>query len=193
MLTWCLFVANSRQTTSSVPWHRASKYDRKQNLHLTLKRFLFKWSLILCMCRKRFVLHLLELQSGFRRGSGRKKNAQLCTDNMHCWNSFRPISCGAVSVMLLAWHVWLETNSSHVYCTSLRLQTARSTRWPNRSVFLWSDFNFNSMNQTSTFFPLLLFLLKYLDSSCQSTHVAPIRNPLLKTWLIFGHNCMWQG
>lgn len=29
VLMWCLFVDNSRQTTSSVPWHRASKYDLK--------------------------------------------------------------------------------------------------------------------------------------------------------------------
>lgn len=32
VLTWCLFVGNSRQTTSSVPWHRAPKYDRKHEL-----------------------------------------------------------------------------------------------------------------------------------------------------------------
>lgn len=52
VLTWCLFVGNSRQTTSSVPWHRAPKYERKLNSHLTLKRLLLKWALVLCMQRK---------------------------------------------------------------------------------------------------------------------------------------------
>lgn len=73
VLTWCLFVGNSRQTTSSVPWHRAPKYDRKHNLHLTIKRFLFKWSLISCMCRWRVCVASRETTVWIQEGELVKK------------------------------------------------------------------------------------------------------------------------
>lgn len=74
VLTWCLFVGNSRQTTSSVPWHRAPKYDRKHELTSDYKMISSSNGSSNRACvDEGFVLHLVKIQSGFRRGSYWKK------------------------------------------------------------------------------------------------------------------------
>lgn len=133
VLTWCLFVDNSRQTTSSVPWHRAPKYDRKHNLHLTIKWFLFKWSLILCMYRQQVCAASSETTVCSQERES-VKNAQtvlaLSSQSATLWTT---------SMACLTWNEQLST----FQCTSLWFQTASSYKMTKPfSVFwfLWSDF-----------------------------------------------------
>lgn len=177
VLTWCLFVGNSRQTTSSVPWHRAPKYDRKHELTSDYKMISSSNGSSNRACvDEGFVLHLVKIQSGFRRGSYWK----------NCFSVHRKFAFTRVyrHKMHTCMACLTCKSSSQVNFTFLRFQTASSTRWPNPLfVLLCSDFIFSkSINQTRTmpniFFFLFYVLRKHLDSSCQSTHGAPILNLL---------------
>lgn len=151
VLMWCLFVDNSRQTTSSVPWHRASKYDLKL-IYISMKWFLFKFHFNLCMRRKKWVCLciLRNIQSGFTRGSW--------------WNIDSPTNRAGIVYFFLflsywpfdlhfspssiLWRVCLELNRRHVYCTFVWFQTAASTRWLKLSFC--GALILVSLNQTGT-------------------------------------------
>lgn len=170
---WCLFVGNSRQTTRSVPWHRAPKYDRKLNLPLTMKWFLFQWFLNLCMLQPKGLWCILWKRS--------------LDPGEVVSNSLRDTICQKLQNQF-------RTTCVPQCCifTSQRFQTVL-TRWPKTFFVLsCSVFGLDSINQTRTMpnvfflFSFIFFLLKYLDSSCQSTRGAPILNSFT-----FGiHNCM---
>lgn len=118
VLTWCLFVGNSRQTTSSVPWHRAPKYDRKHNLHLTIKRFLFKWSLISCMCRWRVCVASRETTVWIQEGE-LVKNAQSVHRQFSLLKLFQAnqLQCDLYYATCMACLTWKEQLSCllHLY------------------------------------------------------------------------------
>lgn len=82
----CLFVGNSRQTTSSVPWHRAPKYERKLNSHLILKQFLLKWAPVLCMRRKQ-VCATSETTVWLQEGDSEKASESECLAGQSVWSS----------------------------------------------------------------------------------------------------------
>lgn len=163
VLTWCLFVGNSRQTTSSVPWHRAPKYDRKHNLHLTMKWFLFKWFLNWCMFRKRVCVASCENTvwiQGVRKMHKMNVSAQICIDK-----TSNQLQCTPYSV-LFAWHVWLEISSWHVYRTSLRFQTVVLQDGQTLLCFVvfWFYFKTHKSNQNhAKHFFVLLFFFFYLS------------------------------
>lgn len=163
VLTWCLFVDNSRQTTSSVPWHRAPKYDRKHDLHLTIKWFLFKWSLILCMYRQQVCAASSETTVCSQEGES-VKNAQTVLTSLPGLPTL--FQANQLRCERLPWHVWLETSSSqHSNAPLYDSRLLVLTRWPNLSLF--SDFcgliiNLNSINQTRIFSPLYFNIWTHL-------------------------------
>lgn len=171
MLTWCLFVGNSRQTASAVPRHRASKYDCKLNLHLWNDSSSNGSSICACV-GEGFVLHLVKVQSGFRRGCW-------YLDNLHWQTFFLGQSATAWFrryAVCMACMMWNKL-SSQVHCTFLRLQTASSTRWSKPSfVLMCSDFIFKSINQTRTmpnmFLFLFVFLLLYIWTHLANQHMV---------------------
>lgn len=135
VLTWCLFVGNSRQTTSSVPWHRAPKYERKLNSHLTLKRFLLKWALVSCMRRKEVCATSSETTS-LASGGGQKHQ------NLNLFPGQSAVDSTSINPKTL------------LSDTRLRV----STGWSNLSVFVvWFCLFASSTNQTRTLPPPSFF------------------------------------
>ena len=194
VLTWCLFVGNSRQTTSSVPWHRAPKYDRKHNLHLTMKWFLFKWLLNWCMCRQKGLRCILWKYS---LDSGGVQNAQIVKTAL-TKNSFQPSVLHTICYL----HGMFDSTSSsrvvpHLF---LRFQTVVLQDGQTLLCFVvfWFYFEIHKSNQNHAkhfivcfYFVYFLFFNLNIWTHLANQHmVHPILNPLLKTWLTFGHNCM---
>lgn len=148
VLMWCLFVGNSRQTTSSVPRHRAPKYERKLNSHLTLKRFLLKRALVSCMRRKQVCATSSETTVWLQEGESEQTSES---------ESFP-----GQSALTRIWIHFSQILDCEFY-------------WMVKPFCVCCGLIFNaiSVNQTRTpFLPRPFVIFQYLDSSCQSTHGA---------------------
>lgn len=118
VLTWCLFVGNSRQTTSPVPWHRAPKYGRKLNLHLTMKWFLLKWFLNSCMCRERVCVASCENTVWIQEGRGELWKLQIiCTDKTSSGQSARV--CCILYAICMACLIWNKRRSCLLHLSKI--------------------------------------------------------------------------
>lgn len=178
VLMWCLFVDNSRQTTSSIPWHRATKYDLKL-IHL--------YEMIPLQMVPRF-LHVQRKKRGFACASCEKKRKKNGLDskrrggivgNQHHQLLERGKRCSRIIGRSISMPDGVfDSNGSDL---SLIPDSWFHKMFQTLFVLSCSDLQFevhesNPNHVRFVFFFFSSFFVEYLDSWCQSTHVATILN-----------------